>query len=382
MTDAPPLPPPLIGPDRSDSARGEEEHRFPCTACGADMRFDPPAGRMVCAHCGATAAMDGDDAPPPVLRELDFRAALDAQLPTAEIEETQTTECSNCGAELTLDSAEHATECPFCATPLVTGTGSNRRIKPRGVLPFVLDEAAAHAAMTDWLGRLWFAPNGLRRYASKGRRMEGVYVPYWTFDADTVSRYTGQRGDAYYVTRTVVRNGETKQVRDRRVRWSPVRGRVARVFDDVLVLASTTLPKAHTDALDPWDLSDLRPYQPAFLAGFRAQAYQIPLEAAYDTARQTMDRQLRRDVRFAIGGDEQRINSIDTTVSDVTFKHILLPVWMAAYKYRCQSYRFVVNGQTGRVRGERSWSMWKIAVAVVLGLIAAGVVGYFLAQQT
>jgi len=84
-------------------------------------------------------------------------------------------------------------------------------------------------------------------------------------------------------------------------------------------------------------------------------------------------------VKFDIGGDRQRVHDIDTDVRDITFKHVLLPIWMAAYKYRGNSYRFVVNGRTGRVQGERPWSAWKIAFAVVLGLIVAAGVGYFIA---
>ena len=303
------------------------------------------------------------------------------RLPEAEIEETRVLNCSNCGAQVEFDPATHAAECPFCATPVVTDTGTSRHIKPRGVLPFALDENQARQAMTDWLGRLWFAPNGLQDYARKGRRMEGIYVPYWTFDADTKSAYEGERGTVYYETVTVVRDGKRVQQRVPKIRWRRVRGRVARFFDDVLVLASRSLPKRYTDALQPWDLSALTPYQPEFLAGFRAEAYTVALEEGHAEARAQMARVIERDVRFDIGGDRQRIHDIRTDVSDVTFKHILLPVWLAAYKYRGKSYRFVVNGQTGRVQGERPWSAIKIAVAVVLGLLLAGAAGFVLSQQ-
>jgi len=313
------------------------------------------------------------------IRELDFEVALAGGLEAAEVEETRVLHCPNCGAQVEFDAATHAKECPFCATPVVTDTGTHRHIKPRGVLPFALEERAARQAMTDWLGRLWFAPSGLQDYARKGRRMQGIYVPYWTFDADTESSYRGERGTVYYVTRTVVRDGKRRQVRVPKVRWRAVSGRVARFFDDVLVLASRSLPKRYTDALEPWDLAALEPYSPEFLAGFRAEGYQVELEEAFGEAREKMDRVIARDVRFDIGGDRQRIHDIDTAVGDVTFKHILLPVWMAAYKYRGESYRFVVNGRTGRVQGERPWSAWKIAIAVILALIVAGGVGYAIA---
>jgi hypothetical protein len=178
-----------------------------------------------------------------------------------------------------------------------------------------------------------------------------------------------------------VRNGKPETVRVAKVRWRPASGHVARFFDDVLVLASRSLPKKHTDALEPWDLSELEPYQPEYLAGFRAEAYGVALDDGYHEARAYMDRIIVRDVKFDIGGDRQRVHDIDTRVSEVTFKHVLLPVWLAAYKYRGKSYRFVVNGRTGAVQGERPWSGWKIAFAVILGLILAAGVGYVAAMS-
>ncbi|WP_417250015.1 primosomal protein N' (replication factor Y) - superfamily II helicase [Celeribacter sp.] len=359
-----------------------QTHRFPCGTCGGDMRFDPQAGALTCDHCGAREALDVSNVPAP--REMDYAAALrdqarDARNSDATVE-TRVSECPNCGARTEFDPNLHATECPFCATPVVTGTGQHRGLKPRGLLPFSVTESIAHDAMNDWLGKLWFAPNGLRNYARKGRKLDGIYLPYWTFDAQTESDYRGERGDDYYVTRTVRRNGETRTVRERRTRWRAARGHVSRFFDDVLVLASHALPRKYTDGLAPWDLSDLEPYLPDYLAGFRAEAYTVEIEEGFTLARAHMDRVILRDVKFDIGGDRQRVHRLDTAISDVTFKHILLPVWVAAYKYRGKSYRVVVNGRTGRVQGERPYSPWKIAFAVLAGAAIAGAIGYLIAM--
>lgn len=356
-----------------------EEHRFPCDTCGADLRFAPDQAELVCDHCGNDVEIDSDRFQPQPINELDFRAALDANLPEQEIEEFRVLSCPNCGAQVEFDADTHAAECPFCATPVVTDTGVHRHIKPRGLLPFALTESEGRGAMVKWLGSLWFAPNGLKEYARKGRSLDGIYVPYWTFDADTKSSYRGERGTVYYVTRTVQRNGKSVQQRVQKVRWRSKSGRVARWFDDVLVLGSRSLPKRFTDALEPWDLSALEPFRPEYLAGFRAEGYTVELDEGYQEARQKMDRTIRRDVKFDIGGDRQRVHSVDTTVSDVTFKHILLPVWLAAYKYRGKSYRFVVNGRTGQVQGERPWSFWKILFAVLTVAILAGITGYVIA---
>ncbi|MEM6303345.1 MAG: TFIIB-type zinc finger domain-containing protein [Pseudomonadota bacterium] len=352
------------------------EHRFPCANCGSDLRYAPGGGMLTCDHCGHTETIDEGPWGGQKIRELDLKEGLAADLPEAQMEEYRVTSCPNCGAQVEIAKGKHATECAFCATPVVVDTGTHRHIKPRAVLPFALDEETARDAMTKWLGQLWFAPSGLQEYARKGRRMQGIYVPYWTFDADTKSRYTGQRGDVYYETQTVVRDGKKQQVRVQKIRWSPARGRVARFFDDVLVLASTSLPKAYTDALEPWDLSALEPYAPEYLAGFRAEAYQVPLEEGFTQGRAIMDRVIARDVRFDIGGDRQRIADIETELSGLTFKHVLLPVWLAAYKYRGRTFRFVVNGRTGRVQGERPYSALKITIAVILGVILAAGIGY------
>ena len=357
------------------------EHRFPCDTCGSDLRFDPRTHQLTCDHCGNVQPIGGTQAMSGGIKELNFRAAVANQLSDEEIEETRVVTCPNCGASTEFDSDVHAAECPFCATPVVTDTGVHRHIKPRGLLPFALDEGASRVALTKWLGSLWFAPNGLMEYARKGRQMNGIYVPYWTFDADTKSQYHGQRGTHYYETKTVVRDGKRQQVQVRKTRWRRVSGRVARFFDDVLVLASKSLPKKYTDGLEPWDLSALEPYKPEYLAGFRAEGYQVELADGFTEARAYMDRMILRDAKYDIGGDEQRVSDVQTQTSEVTFKHILLPVWLAAYKYRGRTFRFVVNGRTGRVQGERPYSAWKITFAVIIGLIVALIAGYVIANS-
>jgi DNA-directed RNA polymerase subunit RPC12/RpoP len=365
----------------TDGQTPETEHRFPCESCGSDLRFDPGNHQLVCDHCGNIQPIESAGPWAGQIVELDFQRAVQKRLDAADIEETRVNVCPNCGAQTEFDPNIHAAECPFCATPVVTDTGTHRHIKPRGLLPFALDEGNARKALIGWLGSLWFAPNGLTDYARKGRKMNGIYVPYWTFDADTKSQYTGQRGTHYYETKTVMRDGKRTQVRVRKTRWRPASGRVARFFDDVLVLASKSLPKRYTDGLEPWDLSALEPYNPEYLAGFRAEGYQVELTDGFIEARAYMDRMIHRDVKYDIGGDAQRVSSVNTVVNDVTFKHILLPVWLAAYKYRGKTYRFVVNGRTGRVQGERPYSAWKIGIAIVVGLFLALIAGFVIANS-
>lgn len=376
------------------------EHRFPCAQCGASLTFRPGQHSLVCDWCGHRqeigpgparapgrqsddsnddAALQWADGPRPAdvpcLAEIPLEKGLHLDRGAEDIvQEVRTLSCPNCGAQVDLDDDHHASACPFCATPVVTDTGARRRIKPQGVVPFVLSEAEARQAMKTWLGSLWFAPSALTAYARKDRRLTGVYSPFWTFDAESESRYRGQRGDAYYVsvpvTRTVNGRTETTTRQERRIRWRAVSGRVARSFNDMVVPASTALPPRFAEAMKPWNLSQLALYDPAFLSGFEAEGYTVPLADGHTAARKQMAQIIHQDARRAIGGDEQRVDRIDSSFSAETFKHILLPLWSAAYRYNGKSYRFVVNGQTGKVMGERPWSVWKITAAALAALVA------------
>jgi predicted RNA-binding Zn-ribbon protein involved in translation (DUF1610 family) len=354
------------------------DSHWPCDSCGADLRFAPGQTQLVCNHCGhvQSIAAEGPWSQSRALAELDLQQGLRNDLPGTMMEEVRATTCPGCGALVEFDGAVHATECPFCATPVVSETGSHRMIKPQALIPFVLSEPEARSAMTGWLGRLWFAPSGLVDYARKGRAMTGMYVPCWTFDAETRSRYRGQRGNHYFETRSITMqvNGraEQRQQQVRHTRWSPASGQVARRFDDVLVVASSSLPQLLGNELKPWDLNALVAYKPDFLAGFRAEGYTVPLADGYIVARARMAGVIQMDVRRDIGGDEQRIDAVETTHSNETFRHILLPIWIAAYKFNGKSYRLLVNGQTGKVQGERPWSVWKILLAC---LVVAAIIG-------
>lgn len=357
-----------------------ENSRWPCPACGAAMNYNPAARQLVCGHCGHTEVLE---APPEAdrrqaLQEHPLLPALNGRLPQAAMEEVQISKCPGCGADLELEGLVSATTCPFCATPVMPGGPPQRLIRPQAVIPFRIPEREARERMAKWLGSLWFAPNGLTQFARKGRLLTGIYVPFWTFDSDTRSSYSGMRGDAYYVTETVTVMVDGKPQRQqrqvRKIRWSRASGRVARFFDDVLVIGSQSLPREHTEALAPWDLGGLEPFRKDYLSGFQAEAYGVALEQGHGRAREIMSGQIAMDVRRDIGGDEQRIERIDTDWSEETFKHILLPVWTAAYKYNGKSYRYVVNGQTGKVKGERPYSVWKILFAVLFALILFGLI--------
>lgn len=340
------------------------------------MRWTPQAGAMVCGHCGAQSVVDPPDQGPwevTAIREQDYRTALRKSRIAAPEAETRTSTCPNCAARVEVADTDHALECPFCATPVVVGSGAHRQIKPQALIPFALTEREAHRAIEHWLKGLWFAPNGLKKYASASRAMDGIYTPYWTYDAKTESLYRGQRGTDH--TRSVS-DGKGGRRSETTTTWRRVTGQVRMAFDDVLVLASESLPKRFTDALAPWDLTALAPYQSEFLSGFRAEAYSIDLEAGMTEAQARMDQAIHQAIRRDIGGDHQRVDHVDTQIWDVTFKHILLPVWLAAYRYRGKSYRFVVNGQTGKVMGERPYSAFKIAFALILGGLLAFGLGY------
>lgn len=363
------------------SDAGEPENRsadslaprvFPCRQCGASLRFTPSSGALTCSTCGTKNDPPVADASSQAAtyEELDYLAHLRQQEGNEPAISAQLVTCPQCGAQTQFDANVVASLCAFCAVPLVSvAARAEHRIRPRGVVPFALEPKGAQDVFRKWIDGRWFAPNALKTSARSVQGVRGVYLPCWTFDASTLSDYTGQRG----VDRIVYdqrRDAQGKMVTVTRTEtdWYSVSGAVALTFDDTLVPASRSIPEHLNSVLQQWDTKGLVPFSDDFVAGFTVEAYQVGLEAAFGDAKVVFDAGIERAVRSDIGGDHQRVFNVATRYNDVTFKHILLPVWICSYQFNGKAWRVVVNGQTGAVVGDRPWSAWKIGFAVALAL--------------
>jgi len=342
------------------------EHQFPCKQCGANLQFAPGTTSLKCPYCGAINEIPELAASQPV-QELDINQYFRDCCSEDQMAEQVTVKCTTCGAETTLAPNVTADRCPFCGSGIVAEGSSRKIIKPQSLLPFYVTKDQAAASFMNWISGLWFAPSELARRA-EAAQIAGVYIPCWTYDANTRSDYTGERGDDYTETETYTEIEDGKPVtRTRQVtrtRWTSVSAEVANTFDDILILATRSLPPKLAQKLEPWDLKDLVPYQDEYLSGFVAESYQIGLPEGFEEAKQVMVGTIQQTVNEDIGGDHQRISSLDTQYFDVTFKHALLPVWISAYRYGATTYRFLVNARTGEVQGERPYSTIKILLLI------------------
>lgn len=349
--------------------------QFPCGKCGAKLNYEPGTTSLTCPYCSHENPIAQTEA---TVVEHDFAAQLAAMEQACPTHEAMTVKCGACAAEVSAPPNATAFSCPYCGTNIVAVAHSTKQIKPGAMLPFKVKRTEAQQLFRNWIKSRWFAPSKLKHQASIDESISGIYMPYWTYDTRTVTQYTGARGDAYYTTESysVMVNGRserrTRQVR--RIRWSSAAGVVKNTFDDVLVAASNSLPGDRLSALEPWDLKAVVPYQDDFLSGFRAESYQLDLVKGFDVAKGLMDPKIRSTVRRDIGGDEQRIDRMSVKYNDIHFKHLLLPVWVSAYRYKGKVYRFLVNARTGEVQGDRPYSAPKIAALVIAILIVIAII--------
>lgn len=348
--------------------------QFPCSSCGAPLVWSPGDATQRCTACGQTVSAPAAAA----VREFDYASFARSLGNEAPQEERLVVSCAGCGGETTFNPNVIAGRCAFCDSAITAQAQSKRFIKPHCVLPFKVTREQALSSFGKWLSTRWFAPGALKRMArADSQRLRGVYLPFWTYDAETTTAYEGLRGDYYYETEsyTTEENGRTvtKTRQVRHTRWRQASGRVANSFDDILIAASESVPRELVTKLEPWGLESVVPYTDEYLAGFECESYQLPLEGGFDAARGIMATVIEATIISDIGGDEQRVNDRQTEYRDVTFKHLLLPLWLCTYRYRDKVFRFVVNARTGEVQGERPWSWVKItALVVVIGVIVAG----------
>ena len=352
---------------------------FKCPSCGADMAFDPKSGMLSCAFCDRKdeiIAVNED------IEEYDFNTAeADASLNDWGTE-TKTVECDNCGGKTVVPAGETTVKCAFCGSAKVVSTDELPGIKPESLVPFKIDKKKALDFFAAWIKKRRFAPFALKNeYRNDG--LKGVYIPYWSYDTDTRSSYTGQAGDYYYVTEmhTVTVNGrtETKPHQVRKIRWRFVSGTYDKSFDDIIFNDSGNVDQKIIERIEPFHLNELVKYNPKFLAGFAAERYKNGLKAVWERAKLHIGKILRGDITAIIkrGCDVVGTVNISTHFDNIKYKHMLLPVWISSYTFKNKIYNFYVNGQTGEVQGKSPKSALKIGGLIFI-ILAIAVALYFI----
>lgn len=355
--------------------------KFPCPQCGARLDYNPASRGLRCPYCNYAQEINKEE--DAEVLERDYKTYL------IKISKNGTTQgiaghtnecrCGGCGAVVILEDRVVTDRCPFCSTHLdTTCVKIEGLIDPESILPFNIELRLARDSFTKWLDELWFAPSELKKLANLGQ-LTGVYLPYWTYDTETYTYYSGERGDNYidYETYTVTDSqGRTRTERRQvtRIHWYPASGEIEHFFDDVLVCGSHSLPVDLIRQLEPWDLPRLIPFKADYLSGFKTERYGIGLEEGLEVAKRLIEPEIIRLIRQDIGGDHQRIHNKKTRYTAITFKHTLLPVWVAVYRYRDRVFQILVNGRTGEVVGHRPWSFWKIASAIGIVLFVIGII--------
>jgi Zn finger protein HypA/HybF involved in hydrogenase expression len=337
-----------------------------CGACGGMMAFDPETQGMKCPFCGGIQSIEmtkenvveidiGD------MSKYDFNWNA----------EKKTIVCQNCGGQTLSEANDETQYCAFCGSQhIIQREETDMGMKPQGLLPYMLSYDQAKGSLKAWIKKRFFAPNDLKkRYLD--RHLKGIYVPYWTFDADTLTRYSCQVGTYYYTG--------TGDKRQRHVRWRNYSGNYERFFDDVLVPAVSHEHMRYIKKAEPFDLTKVVDYKPDFLAGYYAQKYTVMPDTGYATAKEAMASEISASVRSSLPGDTHRMYNQVVSNRAVTFKHILLPLYMMSYNYNSKLYHVVINGQTGEVQGQSPKSPIKVAAAILLG-IAVAVLIYYISQ--
>jgi Zn finger protein HypA/HybF involved in hydrogenase expression len=338
--------------------------KFHCPACGAEAHWNPAKHALVCPFCGTESPAELQTrGATTVIVEHDLAVALRSIPDAARGWRTERTSarCQSCQAISVLDPAKVGQRCEFCGSAqLLPYQEEKPAFTPESLLPMKISEAQARDLIRSWYRRQWLAPNALGKKAMTDTA-KGIYLPYWTFDANAHADWTADSGRYYYV------NQGGKRVR--RVNWTPASGALDHVFDDELVQASRGVEQSLLRQVEPFPTNTLIPYDPGYLAGWTVERYQIDLVNAATRSREQMEGHLRRLCASEVPGDTHRNLVVHSTFNDQKFKHILVPVWLMTYTYGSKSYQVAVNGVTGKTAGRHPWSWVKITLIILIVLL-------------
>lgn len=338
-----------------------------CPSCGSNLEFSPESQTLYCPHCGYKESF----AQNLTAEELSIESAFT----TAETwnDDSVVFGCENCGAKVVLDKSETAKCCPFCGTAHVVKLEELSGIKPNAVLPFKLTQKDAVERCKTWAKKKWFAPKEFKKTISP-ENVKGVYTPCFTFDSNTTSRYVGRIGTTH--TRTVG-SGKNKRTQTYVV-WRNISGTYSHGFDDVTVFAGDKIKQGDLRKLSPFDTNNSKKYEAEYLLGFMAYRYEKDINTSWSEAKRMMDAELRRLILSQYTHDKVDFLDVSTSHADVTYKYVMLPVYVGNYKFKKKSYSFYVNGHTGKVAGKSPVSPLKVTIVSVLSAVALGVIIWLL----
>ena len=343
------------------------------------MVFDPESQKLKCPYCDSLKDFSVSHRTP---NEYDIDYAPPV-IDTAWGDETHTVRCNGCGAIIVLTGETSADICPFCGAPHVLEDQSKAGIAPESLVSFRVTKKTAVESFRKWLKGKLFAPSKAKRMAELGQ-IAGVYLPHWTYDSHSTSRYTGRAGHYYYVTvqRTVTGpdgKRRTENVREQRIRWEPASGIVSNYFDDILVVASERLPSKMLSSIQPYDLTQLVQYTPEFISGYACEKAAVDVQQGWERAQKTIEKKMTQLARNDIlrHADVAEVTHLSTVNEDVRYKLMLLPMYLSSFTYNEKLYHVVVNGQTGKANGKTPISPWRVMFAVLLGIAALVAIYYF-----
>ncbi len=344
-------------------ANTEEETDKKCSACGGTMEFDPKSGMMLCPYCGAQEEIHIANESF-VAEELDFSKADTANSGDWGTD-TKTVICKSCGAQTVYSAKDIANACPYCGSNQVMESGSANVMAPGGVVPFNISAQDASLRFKHWIGKKFFCPK-LAKESAKPKAFKGLYIPYWTFDTQTSSGYMGQYGR---VRRIQGRDGKTITKTD----WYNTFGQYRQDFDDVLVCGTSGQNELLLTGVEPYDTKRAVEYKPEYLAGFVAESYTVKVKDAWEKAKGKISNIIRNGISNKIEREHNtslsRVWKVDTSYAGITYKYLLLPVWISSFQYKGKIYQFIINGQTGKVSGKTPFSFVKLGVIAVAVII-------------
>lgn len=339
---------------------------FICQTCGGVIKYDIGSEKFRCSSCKAESTVETlSDS----VEEYDFSQYAEREKSSVAFDGMAVVHCQNCGCEITLDPLQVATTCPMCASSQVATVKQAGGIPPEGIVPFKVDKNDARQKFKKWVKSRWFAPNDFKKKYGEGT-LNGMYLPFWTYDAVATAFYRGRGGR----DRTEKdKDGNTRTVTD----WTFVSGAVNSSFDDVQICASDK--EKDIRGIMPFNtVEDTKPYSASYLSGFYAEIYKVKADAGFESAKKIMETELRslaeRDIRKRF--DRAEVSGLDAKYSDVTYKHLLLPIWGSTFGYKGKTFNYFVNGETGKVDGKRPYSAPKIIAAVVAVLLVIAVLIY------
>ncbi|WP_044975150.1 hypothetical protein [Ruminococcus sp. HUN007] len=326
-----------------------------CPNCDGTLEYRADHRKFGCRSCGSFFTDEQ------VKKLFKGKGSSPAEKPAGDDDEFcqgELYKCTVCGAEIMAEADLKIGWCFCCGGGLQKKGSLPAGYRPEGILPFEIGSDKAVEIFRENLAYGRLSPSFFSSDEVLSG-LKGVYLPVWMADCNVGINVIGT---GKIIKSWIYGRDLYTETRD----YSIERHGGAEYFS-VPSDAVGKLDKELLDMAGNYDFTKLQRFDPSDIYRYPAEYCSVNKGEAFRCIKEKVIADAKKTVRKSVSKYNEFIpQNEDIDILGASWNYVLVPMWLLTYTSGRKTYRFAVNGQTGKFAGRMPVSSLKISLWALL----------------